>query len=232
MEPIKLIIVDSEEVFREGIAKLLKEQAKMEIIFQGSSGQEAIEKCNKIKPDLVLIDSHVTDFDALKAVKEIKECSPDVKVVMLSRSDSGKNPVDFMKAGARAFLAKNISASDLIKSLELISSGRVIISPHFAEKFLEDLSSAENEGAASTPSTSFVLSKRELEIAKLIAQGATNKEIAKTLFITENTAKVHVKNILNKLGLKNRQQLAVYAVMKEWIKSDPDADKGAANNPI
>ncbi len=232
MDPIKLIIVDSEEVFREGIARLLQEQAKMEIVFQGSSSQEAIKKCNKIKADIVLIDSHVTDYDVLQTLKEIKECSPEIKIVMLSRADSGKNPLDFMKAGARAVLAKNISASDLIKSLELISSGRIIVSPLFAEKFLEDLSMKRNEETAKAADTESILSEREQEIARLIAQGATNKEIAENLFITENTAKVHVKNILNKLELKNRQQLAVYAVMREWIKSNPDNEKKDTDNHV
>jgi DNA-binding NarL/FixJ family response regulator len=222
MDPIKLIIVDSEEVFREGIARLLKEQANMEIVFHGSSSQEAIEKCNRIKPDLMLIDSQITDYDALQTVKELKNSAPETRVVMLSRSDSGKNPLDFMKAGARAFLAKNISADDLIKSLELISSGRIIISPLFAAQFLEELSSKKLGQAKTDMNTETILSEREIEITILVSQGDTNKEIAEKLFITENTAKVHMKNILNKLELKNRQQLAVYAVMKEWITCNPD----------
>jgi two-component system, NarL family, nitrate/nitrite response regulator NarL len=231
MEPIKLAIVDSEEVFREGIAKLLKDQAKMEIVFQGSSSQEAIEKCNRTKPDMVLIDSHIAGVDALQAVKDIKANSPEIKVVMLSRSDSGKNALDFMKAGARAFLAKNISGGDLIKSIELISSGRIIISPLFAEKFLEDISSSTDEKYSGESVLPSVLSEREMEIALLIAKGDTNKEIAEKLFITENTAKVHVKNILHKLELKNRQQLAVYAVVKEWVMGNPDSEKKVADNP-
>ena len=225
MDPIKLIIVDSEEVFREGIARLLQDQAQMEIIFHGSSSQEAIEKCGEIKPDLVLIDSHIEDSDVLQTVKEIKECSPGIKVVMLGRSDTGENPLDFMKAGARAFLAKNISASDLIKSLELISSGRIIISSHFAEKFLEELSVKKGDEIAIGVENNTILTERELDITRLIARGATNKEIAEKLFITENTVKVHVKNILSKLELKNRQQLAVYAVMKEWVSSNPSSDQ-------
>jgi DNA-binding NarL/FixJ family response regulator len=231
MDPIKLAIIDNEEVFREGITKLLKDQAKMEIVFQGNSSQEAIEKCNRTKLDIVLLDSHITGVDALQVVKEIKASSPEIKVVLLSRSDSGKNALDFMKAGARAFLAKNISAGDLIKSLELISSGRIIISPLFAEKFLEDISfnTSEKNSGESVPTS--VLSGREMQIALLIAEGDTNKEIAEKLFITENTAKVHVKNILNKLELKNRQQLAVYAVVKEWVMSNPDSEKKVTDNP-
>jgi DNA-binding NarL/FixJ family response regulator len=230
MEPIKLIIIDSEEVFREGVAKLLLEQTSIDVVYRGGPGKHAIEKCTETKPDLVLIDSHIADYDAFQTVREIRSGSPDSKVVILSRPDSGKNPVDFMKIGARAFLSKNISVKDLIKSIDLISSGRIIISPSFAENFLEELRSKPGPDAK-TPEPSAGISPRELEIALLVAEGATNKEIADKLFITENTAKVHVKNILNKLELKNRQQLAVYAVMKEWVKTNSESDKKGVSSP-
>jgi DNA-binding NarL/FixJ family response regulator len=151
---------------------------------------------------------------------------------MLSRTDSETDPLEFVKAGARAFLAKNISVPDLIKSLELISSGRIIISPLFAEKFLEGLSSRKTEEQVKEANPESILSDREIEIAKLIAEGATNREIAEKLFIAENTVKVHVKNMLNKLELKNRQQLAVYAVMKEWILHNSEIDKKEIGNPM
>jgi len=230
MEPQKLAIIDSEEVFREGIVKLLKDQAKMEIVFQGSSNQEAIDKFDQTKLDMVLIDSHTAGEDIVQVIKEIKSRSPEAKVVMLSRADSQKNALDFLKAGARAFLAKNISAVDLIKSLELISSGRIIISPLFAEQFLDEISSSNSENNSVATLLPSVLSEREMQIALLIAEGDTNKEIAQKLFITENTAKVHVKNILNKLELKNRQQLAVYAVVKEWAMNNPDSEKAGSDN--
>jgi DNA-binding NarL/FixJ family response regulator len=225
MEPIKVIIVDSEDVFREGITKLLQEQPRIEIVYQGSSGKKAVEKCGQTKPDVVILDSHIIDQDALQTVKEIKNCSPGAKVVMLSRPDSGKSPTDYMKSGARAFLSKSISVDDLIKSIDLISSGRIIISPLFTEKFLEEISAKTLEETTVAAEPEINVSPRELEIAQLIAQGATNKEIGEKLFITENTVKVHVKNILNKLELKNRQQLAVYAVMKEWVKCNPDLEE-------
>jgi DNA-binding NarL/FixJ family response regulator len=222
MEPIKLAIIDSEEVFRQGIAKLLEEQKGIQVVLQDHPGDHAASKCNSIKPDVVLLDSHAAECDPLQLLKDIKQNSPETKVAILSRSDSAKKPLDFMKAGAQAVLAKNISTADLIKSLELISSGRIIISPVFAESFLQGLGSRGNEPHGSDPPPK-PLSDREMEIARLISQGATNKEIAEKLFITENTVKVHVKNVLSKLDLKNRQQLAVYAVMNEWISANPDS---------
>jgi two-component system NarL family response regulator len=220
MDPIKLIIVDSEEVFREGIVKLLQEQSTMEVVFQGGSSQEAIEKCTRKKPDMVILDTKVEGLDTLQILKEIKNCSPDAKVIMIGRPDAEGNTLDFMKAGARALLSKSITVNDLIKSIELISSGKIIVSPVFVEKLLKEMSTETSE--PERPQNESLLSEREMEIARLIARGATNKEIAGKLFITENTTKVHVKNILNKLELKNRQQLAAYAVMKEWIINNSD----------
>jgi len=224
MEKIKLVIVDSEEVFREGITRLLQEQAHMDVVYHGSSGKDAVANCNRNNPDVVMIDSHGAEYDALEVVKEIKSCRPDTKIVIISRPDNPNDQIEFMKSGARAFLAKNISARDLVKSIELVSSGRIVSSPHFAEKFIAEIAQKRDEGVIKESPSSAPISERELEITRLIAQGATNREIAEKLCITENTTKVHVKNILSKLELKNRQQLAVYAVMKEWVKSNPDAE--------
>jgi DNA-binding NarL/FixJ family response regulator len=217
MEQIKVLIADNEEVFREGLARLLKDQPHIEIVCQCGGGKEAIEKSKETKPDVILMNSQISEYDALEAVKEIRKCLPEVKVAMISRPEVGPNPLHVLKAGARACLSRSISANDLVKSIELISSGRIIISPVFAEKFLDEIASAEKADDTKAAETKSSLSKREIEIATLIAEGSTNKEIAKKLFIAENTVKVHVKNILNKLDLRNRQQLAAYTVLQHWV---------------
>ncbi len=217
MKQIKVLIADNEEVFREGLARLLKDQPHIEVVCQCGSGKEAIEKSKETKPDVILINSQISDYDALEAVKEIVESSPEVKIAMITRPGVGPDPLRVLKAGARACLAKSISADDLVKSIGLISSGRIIISPVFAEKFLDEIASAEKADSAKAAETKSRLSKREIEIATLIAEGSTNKEIAQKLFIAESTVKVHVKNALNKLELRNRQQLAAYAVLQNWV---------------
>ncbi len=217
MEPIRVLLVDNEEVFREGLAKLLKDQPHIEVIYQCANGKEAIEKSKETKPDVILMSSQISDQDALEAVKEIRESSPEAKVAMICRPGEGPNPLQMLKAGARAYLAKSISAADLVKSIELISSGRIIISPVFAEKFLDEIVSAEKADNAKAIETKPSLSEREIEIARLITEGSTNREIAQKLFIAENTVKVHVKNILKKLELRNRQQLVAYAVLQNWV---------------
>jgi DNA-binding NarL/FixJ family response regulator len=220
MEPIKVLLVDNEEVFREGLVKLLKDQPHIEIVYQCSSGKEAIEKSNETKPDVVLMSSQISDFDALEAVKEIKKNSPDIRVAMITRLGEGPNPLQILKSGARGYLAKTISAADLVKTIELISSGRIIIGHEFAKSFLDEIDSAEEVDSIEAAETKSSLSEREIEIAVLITEGYTNKEIAQILFIAENTVKVHVKNILKKLELRNRQQLVAYTVLQNWM-TDP-----------
>lgn len=229
MAPIRILLLDNEEVFREGLAKLFKDQPHIEVVYQCASGKEAAEKSKESKPDVILISSQLSDSDILEAIDRMRKNAPEAKVAMMTRSGEGPNPVRILQSGARAYLSKSISSADLIKSIELISSGRIIISPTFAEKFLDEISSAEQMDDTKGTNTTSGLSAREMEIVKLIVEGCTNKEIAKRLFIAENTAKVHVKNILSKLELRNRQQLVAYAVVHNWANTtDTDEEHFSA----
>jgi DNA-binding NarL/FixJ family response regulator len=220
METIRVLLVDNEEVFRQGLAKLLNDQPHIEVIYQCGDASEALKKSKEARPDVILIDSKTPEPNVADAVREIMRSSPDAKVAVVSRSGAEPGLLDVMKAGARACLAKSISAADLIKSVELISSGRIIISPVFAEAFLREIVCATDVDDKGGSKSEAGLSEREIEIVKLVTQGATNKEIARALFIAENTVKVHVKNILSKLELRNRQQLVAYAVLRNWVIVD------------
>jgi DNA-binding NarL/FixJ family response regulator len=222
MEAIKVLLVDNEEVFREGLARLMNDQSHIEVIYHCGSGKEAIEKGLETKPDVIMVSSQISDGDAIETVKEMQKRSPEAKIAMIARPEEGLNPLQILKAGAKAYLAKNISATDLVKSIELISSGRIIVSPVFAEKFLDEISATEKDDSSKAFDTKSSLSDREMEIVILIVEGGTNKEIAQRLFIAENTVKVHVKNILAKLELRNRQQLVAYAVLQNWVTADRD----------
>lgn len=217
MEPIRVMLVDNEEVFREGLTKLLQTQPHIKVVYQCGTGMEAIEKSRQIKPDIILIDSQVTSCNAKEAVEEIVKVSPEIKVAIIARPGIEATPLNVMKSGAKAYLSKSISSSDLIKSVELISSGRIIISDLFAKRFLDEISITTETRGEKDEKTETIISQREMEIIELIAEGATNKEIANKLYIAENTVKVHVKNILKKLELRNRQQLVAYAVLKNWV---------------
>ena len=138
MEQIRLLIADDEEVFREGLVRLLKDQPHIKIVHQCGSGQDVLRKSQETKPDIILLDSQITGCDVLEAVEEINKCSPEVKVVMITRPEASPNPLHILKAGARGCLAKSTSVDDLVKSIELISSGRIIISPLMVSQLVDE----------------------------------------------------------------------------------------------
>ncbi|OGO39714.1 MAG: hypothetical protein A2147_05910 [Chloroflexi bacterium RBG_16_57_8] len=226
MGPIKVLLVDNEEVFREGLARLIDGQPNMDVVHQCAERTEAVLKASETKPDVVLIDSRTSESDIGNLVSEIMKASPDSKVALFARTGDEIAFVDTMKAGARACLAKNISAADLVKSIELVSSGRIIISPAFADKFLQQMGTGTSEEAKADTQVQGAISERELEVVRLVASGASNKEIAADLVIAENTVKVHLKNIMNKLELRNRQQLVAYAVLRNWVTLDGIPEEG------
>lgn len=214
MERIKVLLADDKEVFREGLARLLEEEKSIKVVSQCVSGKQAIEKVRAIKPDVVLIDNNISDCESSEAVREIKGGSPEVRIAMLTDCESEEELFTAIESGATGYLLKDTKIAELVKSIELIGNGEVVVSPPLSEKLtgkFASLRKAESEGSP------LGLTTREIEIIRLLAQGATNKEIAKRLFIAQNTVKVHLKNILEKLKLRNRQQLAAYAVQEGLV---------------
>jgi DNA-binding NarL/FixJ family response regulator len=231
MGNIRVLIADNEEVFREGLARLLDQQANISVVFSGVSGDEAVRAAREKHPDVVLVSGSAAQRDVAETVSEIARQAPDAKVAVITHADSGSAALKMLKAGARACLAKNITTADLVKSVELISSGRIVISPMFAEAFLEEVVSSQRVDEPKTSESSGILSQREMDVVKLIAEGNTNKEIAGTLYIAENTVKVHVKSALRKLELRNRQQLVAYAVLQRWVMLEKDDDTESRAGP-
>jgi len=218
MDRIKVLLADDKEVFREGLARLLEEQEHIEVVSQCSNGKQAIEGVKETKPDVVLIDSNISDCGSNEAAREIKASFPEVQVVMLTDSENEQELFSAIESGATGYLLKDIKVDDLVKSVDLIERGEVIVSPPLGKKLVGKFASMRQKEAEHQTG----LTQQELEVVKLLTKGATNKEIAETLFITENTAKVHLKNILGKLGLRNRQQLAAYAVQQGLVTEITD----------
>lgn len=215
--PIKILIADNREIFREGLVKLLQDQSHIEVVYQCGSGAEAIEKAKEIEPDIILMDIDMPDQDGIEAVKYINESVPNIKVAMLTDCEDEEKLFSAIKAGARGYLLKDIAVDRLIKSIDLVVEGEVIVSPPMADKLLNEFTSMKDEIDAKKTESENELSDREVEILKLVAGGATNKEIAESLVIAENTVKVHVRNVLEKLHLRNKQQAAAYAMKQGFI---------------
>jgi len=221
MEQIKVLLADDKEIFREGLARLLGEQEQIEVVSQCSNGKQAIEKAEETEPDVVLIDNNISDCDSSKAIQQINESFPKIKVAMLTDSKGEDTLFSAIEAGATGYLVKDMKVIDLVKSIDLIAKGEVVVSSPLAGKLVDKVASTKAKEAEAKNN----LSGRETEILKLLAKGATNKEIAGTLFIAENTAKVHLKNILEKLRLRNRQQAAAFAVQEGLVTEVRDIEK-------
>jgi DNA-binding NarL/FixJ family response regulator len=216
LRQIRVLIADDKEVFREGLARLLEEQNAIEVVCQCDS-ECVTAKVQQTKPDLILMDAELSSFDATKFVSQIRESFPDIKVAMLTDCVDKEKLFSCLESGARGYLIKNLSIQDLVESINLIAKGRVVISPLLAEDFLDELAALRGVMKSSGVQGQYGLTDREAEILGLIGMGYSNKEIAQKLIIAENTVKVHVKNILNKLGLRNRQHAAAYAAEHNLI---------------
>ena len=212
---MRVLLVDDHALFRAGIASLLASRGTVEVVGEAQDGGEALEAARRLRPDIVLMDVHMPTVDGIQATRMIAAELPQVKVVMLTVSDQDKDLFEAVKSGAHGYLLKNLEPEELFDYLAGISRGEAPISRTMAAKILNEFASqAGKTRTQEAVEPSEALTPREREVLKLVASGATNKEIATALTLTENTVKNHLRNILEKLHLENRTQAAAYALKK------------------
>jgi two-component system nitrate/nitrite response regulator NarL len=216
MEPLRILLVDDHVLFRKGIAALLAARQGMDVVGEASDGLEAIAQAREAVPDVILMDIHMPECEGLEAVKIIKRKMPHVHVIMLTVSDDDSDLFAAIKNGAEGYLLKNLEPYQLFDMLEGVRRGEAPISGAVAAKILQEFRQP-NQSPARKPEVGDELTPREIEVLERVIEGATNKEIAKALVITENTVKIHLRNILEKLHLQNRIQAAVYAVREGLV---------------
>lgn len=222
MKQIKVLVVHDKEVMREALARLLQERGPSKDVCHCGSKQ-AVAKAEQTKPNLVLMDADFSDRDVIEVIPQIRRSCPKASVAMLTGSADKDNLLSWVDAGVKGFLAEDQPVDEFIKSIDLIASGRMVASPVLSKKFLDEFIKLRNEEVSTKAEEVPVISEREGEVLGLIARGHTNKEIAQKLFIAENTAKVHISNILAKLELRNRQQAATYAAEHGLMPKGGDA---------
>lgn len=218
MNRIKVLVVDDHALFRRGITAALAHQENLEVVGEASNGLEAIEKAEETAPDVILMDLNMPQCSGLEATQALQTKMPQVNILVLTVSESEADLFAAMKFGAKGYILKNTEPEELVHAIFHISQGGVIISPLMATKLLTEFRepSAKLEGKLAREAEAN-LSPREGEVLQLVAQGATNKQIADSLFISENTVKTHLRNIMEKLHLANRSQAAAYAVGKGLV---------------
>jgi two-component system nitrate/nitrite response regulator NarL len=217
MQPTKVLIVDDHALLRRGVRNTIEPEEDFEVVGEAEDGAEALAKAKELKPDLILMDISMPQGNGLEALSAIKRELPDVKIIMLTVHDKEENLLEAIKRGAEGFLSKNVRAKALLDSLRGAMRGEAAISRHMAGKILREfVRLAEIEDKK----TSGQLTPREKEVLQKLSEGLSNKEIGLSLCISENTVKVHVKNILRKLHLQNRTEAAAYA--RRWGSEEKD----------
>lgn len=211
MEPLRVLLVDDHVLFRKGIASMMSGNNSIEIVGEAGDGIEGLEKTRELMPDIILMDIDMPRCSGIEATRLIKQEMPYVKIVMLTVSDNEKDLFEAIKSGAQGYLLKNLEPSDLFEMIHGASRGEAAISRSMAAKILTEFG-RQAVKEANVQGRSGSLTAREAEVLELVARGASNKEIASSLAIAENTVKNHMRNILDKLHLENRVQAAAFAL--------------------
>jgi len=214
--PIRVLIVDDHQIVRKGIRALLATKRDIQVVGEASDGLEAVAQTLNLHPDVVLMDLMMPKMDGIQAAKEITSKQPETHILVLTSFAADDQVFPAIQAGAQGYLLKDSGPQELVQAIHQVHRGETSLQPAIARKVLALLSTPSQKPPAADP-----LTVRELDILRLIAQGHSNKEIAKQLTVAEETVHAHVSNILRKLHLASRTQAALYA-LKEGIASVND----------
>jgi two-component system, NarL family, response regulator LiaR len=204
--PIRVLIVDDHGVVREGLRAYLELEPDIQVIGEARDGQEGVMRAQELQPDVVLMDLVMPRMDGVEATAAIKQHQPEAHVIVLTSFVDDDRVVPAIKAGATSYLLKDVAAADLARAIRGARAGQAQLHPEVARRLMQTVTTPRKIEAVAQ------LTDREREVLRLLAEGRSNKEIARSLVVSERTVKGHVSNILGKLGLQDRTQAALYAV--------------------
>ncbi len=207
---IRILLADDQVLVRGGFRMILESEADLEVVGEASDGGEAIALVQQLEPDVVLMDVRMPDVDGIEATRRIVASGSEARVVVLTTYDTDENVYAALRAGASAFLLKDVRPVELIEAVRIVARGDALLAPTVTRRLLDRLSEALQESALEAVDLS-QLTERELEVLRLVALGLSNAEIAQRLVVTEATVKTHVSAVLRKLQLRDRVQAVVLA---------------------
>jgi DNA-binding NarL/FixJ family response regulator len=216
-DAIRVLIVDDHALFRRGLQMVLEGEPDIDVVGEASDGHEAVERAEATTPDVVLMDVRMPKRSGIEATRTIKDTLPSTKILMLTISDEEADLYEAIKAGASGYLLKEISIEEVASAVRQVQAGQSLISPSMASKLLNEFAAMVKRRDERTQVPGPRLTERELEVLKLVAKGMNNRDIGSELFISENTVKNHVRNILEKLHLHSRMEAVVYAVREKLL---------------
>jgi DNA-binding NarL/FixJ family response regulator len=207
---MKIALIDDQPLVRNGIASLLETRG-FEVVAEASNGQEGIEAVRRTRPDLVLMDLRMPVMGGLEATRLLKSEMPDLRIVILTVSDSESDLMEAVESGAQGYLLKDLEAAEFFAALAAVERGEPVIPARLASYLWKQFQRQGSPGAAPDDTEGATLTEREWEVLRLVAAGNTNREVADRLVISENTVKFHMKGILEKLHLRNRTEVTAWA---------------------
>jgi DNA-binding NarL/FixJ family response regulator len=215
---IRVVICDDHALFRRGLIMVLEAEDDIDVVAEAEDGEDAVSTVAQFVPDVVLMDVRMPGVDGIEATRRIADEVPSTKIVMLTVSDEEADLYEAVKAGATGYLLKEISIEEVASAVRAVVAGQSLISPSMASKLLSEFTNLAKRADERTTVPTPRLTDRELEVLRLVAEGKSNREIAGDLFISENTVKNHVRNILEKLHLHTRMEAVMYAVREKLLE--------------
>jgi NarL family two-component system response regulator LiaR len=206
---INVLIVDDHQVVRQGLRTFLELQPDILVVGEAGDGQAAVEMARQLQPDVVLMDLMMPYLDGIAATRQVKSLGSNIEVIVLTSFTEDEKVFPAIQAGASSYLLKDVSPEELVEAIRAAHRGESRLHPNIARKLMEQVVQQAGPARHSLPEE---LTGRELDVVRLVAQGRSNHEIAQALVISEKTVKTHVSNILGKLQLEDRTQLAIYAI--------------------
>jgi len=203
--PIGILIADDHPLLREGIATVIRSQPDMKLMAEASTGSQAVRLCLELRPDIVLMDLRLPDMSGIDALANIRMHFSEARVIILTTFEGDAEVQRALKAGARSYLLKSMTPNEILANIRLVHAGKVVVPPEVAAQLLEFMS----EDA---------LSEREIEVLRQVAEGKSNRAAGATLFITEETVKIHMRHIMEKLGASDRTQAVAIAVRRGYFQ--------------
>jgi DNA-binding NarL/FixJ family response regulator len=221
MDKVKILIADAHYMFIRGIESILSDDETLEIVGKAQNGYDAYELAKQYKPDVLLMDVNLPNIDGLEVLRKISENMPEVKVILLTIDEIEEQLFAALRFGAKGYLLKNLLPNELLAFIHMIYRGESIITGPIIKKIVEFMTGHQGSELKSlrTLKKSDILTKREKEILMHVIKGYTNREIAVSLYISENTVKNHLRNIMEKLQMNNRVQAATFALQEGWLQN-------------
>jgi len=214
---LKIFVIEGLQVVRIGLISILREHPEFQVVGDAGSITEALEQMEQVGPDIVTIEPFLTGGGGVEAITRLLQSFPDIKVIVLTHSDKRSDFVKAMRVGARAYLLKSLESDELINSIRLVAGGRAVVYASKAAKLFDGPSNPGNDHEYQDESDT--LTNREKEILWLVAQGASNKEVASQCYVSHTTVKAHLRRISEKLDVKNRTEAVAIALAKGYLSS-------------